>query len=120
MLLQLGLPGFSRSNWRSNIRKEVTIHPDYHDLNPWSGAETADIVYKDTDSFLTRLLVEKGYLPSASWQSTHPEYFMEVKSATGTCDTQFYMSKGQYRLVSPPQKYTKIFSPSKVRSLRRD
>jgi hypothetical protein len=40
----------------------VNIHEDHHDLEPWKGAETADITYNDTDGDFTKLLVENKYL----------------------------------------------------------
>ncbi|KAK5652684.1 hypothetical protein OQA88_10278 [Cercophora sp. LCS_1] len=57
------LPSFSLSNWQSTIRHCVTRHPGFSDLQPWTGTETSDIVYDDTSGELTRLLIEKGYLP---------------------------------------------------------
>ena len=82
------------------MRKEVNVHPQYLDLEPWSGVETADLVYKDAYSVLTRRLVDSGYLPQTGWEAATPTYFIEVKTTTGACETPFYMSKGQYRRVS--------------------
>ncbi|KAH9237080.1 hypothetical protein K456DRAFT_1495726 [Colletotrichum gloeosporioides 23] len=92
------LPEFSRDNWQSNIRRYVTVHPDYALMEPWSGRETSDIVYEDVSKQLTSLLVRQGYL-EARWLSRPrgPKYFIEVKTTTMSCETAFYMSKAQYQ-----------------------
>ena len=94
------LPGFSRGNWQSTIRKYVTVHPEYAGMDSWNGRETADIVYDDDNSVLTGLLIDKGYLAQDQWRDHKPKYYIEVKSTTGACDTPFYMSKHQYQRVS--------------------
>lgn len=98
------LPGFDRRNWKSNIRKYVTAHPEYADMEPWTGQETSDITYSDYEGVLTDALIEKDYLARDVWEGKRPEYFIEVKSTTMSCDTPFYMSKAQYRRVSPKRK----------------
>ncbi|KAF4924992.1 hypothetical protein CGCVW01_v003742 [Colletotrichum viniferum] len=92
------LPEFSRDNWQSNIRRYVTVHPDYALMEPWSGRETSDIVYEDVSKQLTSLLVRQGYLETR-WLSRArgPKYFIEVKTTTMSCETAFYMSKAQYQ-----------------------
>ncbi|EQB58063.1 hypothetical protein CGLO_01742 [Colletotrichum gloeosporioides Cg-14] len=92
------LPEFSRDNWQSNIRRYVTVHPDYALMEPWSGRETSDIVYEDVSKQLTSLLVRQGYLETR-WLSRPrgPKYFIEVKTTTMSCETAFYMSKAQYQ-----------------------
>ncbi|KAL4935035.1 hypothetical protein BDV06DRAFT_229203 [Aspergillus oleicola] len=35
LLLCEEFPHFNRTNWRSTIRKHVSIHPDYADMDPW-------------------------------------------------------------------------------------
>ncbi|KAH8702222.1 hypothetical protein BGW36DRAFT_289384 [Talaromyces proteolyticus] len=97
MLLNMGLPGFGRDNWKSNIRKEVCVHPAYHNLAPWNEAEVSDISYKDSASVLTRIMIDNGYLPGSRWQGATPEYLIEVKSTTGAWESAFFMSKSQYR-----------------------
>lgn len=82
------------------MRKFITIHPDYSDMLPWTGQETADIVYYDRKQELTRQLVNKGYLLERAWQDKKPVYMIEVKSTTGHSRTPFYMSKRQYQRVS--------------------
>ncbi|KAL3476148.1 hypothetical protein BJX99DRAFT_270598 [Aspergillus californicus] len=93
--LNPALPGFSQANWQSTIRKYASIHEDYADLLPWSGRETADIRYTDTEGVFTSLLITKGYL-SESWAGKTPEYYLEVKSTTSSVDTRFFMSDSQY------------------------
>jgi hypothetical protein len=101
MLLRLELPGFTRDNWKSNVRGEVKIHRKYSDMESWNGAETADITYNDIHGDFTRLLIDKGYLPSAVWQNARPLYYLEVKTTTKECNTRFFMSKSQHQRVSP-------------------
>ncbi|KAL5044287.1 hypothetical protein BDW71DRAFT_199144 [Aspergillus fruticulosus] len=93
--LDPALPGFSRMNWQSTIRRLVNVHPDYRDLETWDGRETADITYSDTEGVLTTLLMEKGYL-DVRYAGGRPRYYIEVKSTTSSWDTPFYMSNAQY------------------------
>ena len=76
------------------------MHNDYADLEPWSGCETSDIVYDDTEGVLTSILVEKGYLSEEHWNGETPSYFIEVKTTVNECSTQFFMSHDQYQRVS--------------------
>jgi hypothetical protein len=69
-------------------------------LHPWNGKETADITYADHDSTLTNLLIDKGYLASDTWAGARSQYYIEVKTTMGACETPFYMSKNQYKMVS--------------------
>ncbi|KAH1320796.1 hypothetical protein KXX47_001598 [Aspergillus fumigatus] len=96
-LLSSDLPGFSRDNWRSTIRRHISVHPDYYDLTPWSGVETADVVYRDISSALTTTLIDAGCLSHARWHGSNPTYYIEVKTTTGECGSAFFMSKSQYR-----------------------
>ncbi|KAK7222154.1 hypothetical protein V2G26_010157 [Clonostachys chloroleuca] len=98
LLSALQLPGWSRGNWQSTIRKYVTGHPDYHDMRPWSQRETADIVYPDVQGEFTTLLIDNGYL-GEEWRAARPKYLLEVKTSTGPLATPFYMSKNQYQLM---------------------
>ncbi|KAF4957230.1 hypothetical protein FGADI_3295 [Fusarium gaditjirri] len=86
------LPRFSRDNWQSQMRKFITIHPDYSDMLPWTAQETADIVYFDRKRVLTNHLVDKGYLDKTAWQNKKPLFLIEVKSTTGHSRTPFYMT----------------------------
>jgi hypothetical protein len=99
LLLRQSLPGFNRANWRSTIRKKVSVHPEYQDLLPWYGTETADIVYDDTQSAFTRVLVGMGFLRGDGWLDATPTYYIEVKTAKGGCSDAFFMSKSQYTRV---------------------
>ncbi|CAH0025380.1 unnamed protein product [Clonostachys rhizophaga] len=98
LLSALQLPGWSRGNWQSTIRKYVTGHPDYHDMRPWYQRETADIVYPDVQGEFTTLLIDNGYL-GEEWRAARPKYLLEVKTSTGPLATPFYMSKNQYQLM---------------------
>ncbi|KAK0705957.1 hypothetical protein B0T26DRAFT_679718 [Lasiosphaeria miniovina] len=98
LLSRLRLPGFSRANWQSTIRSYAAAHPEFADLAPWTGRETADITYADADGSLARLLVGAGYLDARVWAGVKGlQCFVEVKATTGPCNTPFYMSKGQYK-----------------------
>ncbi|KAI1118839.1 hypothetical protein F5Y14DRAFT_397902 [Nemania sp. NC0429] len=94
-----GLPGFSRLNWPSNMRKYVTVHPEYADMDEWRGRETSDITYLDVQRKLTTEFIEKGYLARDVWEGKHPDYLIEVKTTTGPCETPFYVSKAQYQRI---------------------
>jgi hypothetical protein len=82
------------------MRKYVIIHPEYADMDEWSGRETSDITYRDVQSKLTTELIEKGYLARNVWEGKQPKYLIEVKTTTGSCETPFYISKAQYQRVS--------------------
>ncbi|QGA16253.1 hypothetical protein EYB26_003920 [Talaromyces marneffei] len=110
LLSHLNLPDFSHDNWKSTIRKEVTVHQAYADLEPWTGAEIADIVYHDSAKTLTQILMDNGYLPRLPLLFQRPRYLIEVKSTTGACDNAFFISKSQYRLM---QEHT--FDPLNIK-----
>lgn len=82
------------------MRKEVRAHNKYRDLAPWRGRETADITYVDSEGDLTKLLIEKGYLQSQTWEAERPTYYLEVKTTTKDLNEKFYMSRRQYNRVS--------------------
>ena len=100
------MPGWGRGNWQSTIRRYVTIHTDYTDMAAWNRRETADLIYPDTTGHLTDTLIGCGYLDHDEWHGARPKYYIEVKTTTGPCDTPFYMSGNQYRLVSTSGKAT--------------
>ncbi|KAI0550058.1 hypothetical protein F4679DRAFT_544790 [Xylaria curta] len=81
------------------MRKYVIPHPEYADMEEWRGRETSDIVYWDAQSTLTGQLIGNGFLARDSWEGKRPQYYIEVKYTTGSCDTPFYMSKAQYQRV---------------------
>ncbi|KAM0595814.1 hypothetical protein ACHAP0_004536 [Verticillium nonalfalfae] len=93
------LHGWSRDNWQSTIRRYVTLHPDYQDMPPWNGRETADMTYQDVRGELTKWLKDHGYLDGEGWWDARPKYYIEVKTTTGPHNTPFYMSKAQYQRV---------------------
>ncbi|KFZ02938.1 hypothetical protein V502_11372 [Pseudogymnoascus sp. VKM F-4520 (FW-2644)] len=98
ILLHALEPHFGIESWRSKIRHLVTVHPNYHDMPSWNERETSDIVYRDTNSHLTRLLIDLGYLDMI-WIESEPEYLIEVKTTTGNCANGFFMSHNQYNLM---------------------
>jgi hypothetical protein len=77
----------------------VTIHENYDGMEPWRGAETADITYEDKEGELTQLLIANGYLDRSIWASAKPKYFLEVKTTTKECATRLFVSKSQYQRV---------------------
>lgn len=82
------------------MRHYVTAHPDYAGMTPWTGRETSDITYTDTQGVLTELLIRNHYLDGDRWTGRAPKYFIEVKTTTSFCDAPFYMSNAQYQRVS--------------------
>jgi hypothetical protein len=95
---------FSLGNWESTIRHLVSPHPDYTDITRWTGSrETADVVYDDVLGTFTTTLISRGYL-DRSWSECTPKYLLEVKTTTGPCQTTFFMSDSQYRLVCFPSQ----------------
>ncbi|GAB1197743.1 hypothetical protein APSETT444_007046 [Aspergillus pseudonomiae] len=94
--LDPALTGWSEQNWQSKIRRYVTVHPDYSNMEPYYGRETADITYDDTEGGFTALLIDHGYLATEEWRDKRPKYYIEVKTTTGPLRTPFYMSKHQY------------------------
>ncbi|KAL4796623.1 hypothetical protein BDV19DRAFT_398235 [Aspergillus venezuelensis] len=119
------LPGFSKENWQSTIRKHINIHEDYTDMEPWNGRETADITYNDTEGTLTSVLIEKGYL-DATWTGTKPRFYLEVKTTTHSYDEPFFMSKHQFErmnnmsAVEPNQEDPRLYVIIRVYNLGRD
>ncbi|KAI1758820.1 hypothetical protein GGR53DRAFT_471962 [Hypoxylon sp. FL1150] len=89
------LRDFTRSNWRSTMRKYATAHPDYVDMSSWTGIETSDLEYEDKDGALTEVLIAKGYLQN-TWRARRPKFYIEVKTTPGSWNTPFYMSHAQY------------------------
>lgn len=100
MLLRLNLTNFGQENWKSTIRKEVQVHRKYRDLEPWRGAETADLTYQDVHGDFTRLLIAQGYLPAEVWEVARPTYYLEVKTTMKNRDRPFFVSGSQYQRVS--------------------
>jgi len=96
LLNKLTLPNFSRSCWKSNIRHLVSVHEGYSDLGPWGGTETSDIVYFDSESTLTDLLIRQGYLTTNPWSRQTPTYYIEVKATMEDVDQPFYCSQPQF------------------------
>lgn len=90
---------FGPLNWRSRIRGEAALHPDYAGLTNWQGVETSDIVYEDIYGGLTQIMVSLGYLDAVYWAGKTPRYHIEVKCTTGPCATSFFVSQNQVTLV---------------------
>ncbi|KAJ5646964.1 hypothetical protein N7490_003336 [Penicillium lividum] len=95
--LSPSLTGWGEWNWQSSIRRYVTLHPDYADMAPWYGRETADMTYDDMAGEFTALLIDREYLGAEEWADERPKYFIEVKATTGPLDQPFFMSKHQYQ-----------------------
>jgi hypothetical protein len=94
------LPGFGKGNWESRIRKYVTAHENYQDMEAWKGQENADIMYDDVRGEFTKLLIDNGYLDRKVWaNATPPTYWLEVKSTIGECDGTFFVGPTQYEEV---------------------
>ncbi|KAF2704317.1 hypothetical protein K504DRAFT_507325 [Pleomassaria siparia CBS 279.74] len=103
LLTALNLPDFTRAQWQSTIRGTLAIHPHYADLQNWTGREIADIVYTDRTGSLTQYLRDHGEGHSSAFaipvnhnHAEHPiEYFLEVKTTPGPCNSRFFMSDVQ-------------------------
>ncbi|RYO82881.1 hypothetical protein DL762_006402 [Monosporascus cannonballus] len=89
------LPGFSRENWRSTIRRYATEHPEYADMCSWAGVETSDLEYEDEGGTLTDALVRHEFLADEH-RGRRLRYYIEVKTTPGPCDAPFFMSHAQY------------------------
>ncbi len=100
LLLKEGLPGWNPDNWQSRIRTYARAHPAHALLEAWTRSETSDLVYDDSEGFPTGRLMAWGYLDTEEWQGARPTYYLEVKTTTGPCETPFFASGKQYRLVS--------------------
>ncbi|KAK3936617.1 hypothetical protein QBC46DRAFT_461396 [Diplogelasinospora grovesii] len=96
--LFLCLPGFSRENWRSEIRRFARVHPAYADmmLPGLVGNETSDIEYVDVRRSFTSLLRVNGHLPPSEERREITKYYIEVRSTPLHCGAPFFMSEAQY------------------------
>ncbi|KAL7941030.1 hypothetical protein V8C42DRAFT_335914 [Trichoderma barbatum] len=93
------LSNFDIDNWKSTIRSYVKQHPEYAAIQPWSGRETSDLVYHDSMGVFTKLLIDKCYFDASTWENRRPIYHFEVKTTTSSCDTRFFVSKNQYKML---------------------
>ena len=113
ILRSLNLPGFSFQNWQSKIRHFVRAHkdvPEYRDITTWTLPETADITYIDTQAelwkgtqypaqlgdILSSIIFMPPWLTVAEALERDIEWLFEVKTTTGPCETDFFMSPSQY------------------------
>lgn len=78
-------------------------------MNSWTGRETSDIIYHDTQGVLTDLLIHNRYLDRDRWDGRTLHYFIEVKTTTSTCDTPFFMSDSQYKRVGADKQNWALF-----------
>ncbi|KAI0835964.1 hypothetical protein F5Y06DRAFT_114649 [Hypoxylon sp. FL0890] len=111
--------GFSRENWTSTIRKYATAHPDYTDMDSWSGIETSDLQYKDHDNTLTEALIAKGHLQS-KWRNSRPKFYIEVKTTPGPWYTPFFMSHAQWTKMKTLSTDDSIYVIFRVHNLYTD
>jgi hypothetical protein len=98
----LKLPNFTGStNWTSSLRSRAGF-------SPFGRREVSDFTYEDSQGVLTRHFLGMHHpYATPEWLSTAcdngnvPLYLLEVKSTTSQDHTiPFYMSGGQYKLVS--------------------
>jgi len=110
VLKGMQIPDFDINNWQSRIRHLVKSRPEYSRMKNWTDEETSDIVYEDIKKQLTNYLLAHGYLGENLWEDAEegPRYFLEVKTTLQGCDHPFYVSKGQYALVSSSCSVTNI------------
>ncbi|TEA17885.1 hypothetical protein C8034_v012030 [Colletotrichum sidae] len=110
----LGLgPAFDRDSWQSKIRKLVRAHPEYSDMEPWRGSETADIVFRDAEHRLTDILAGKGHLHAEDWDGKTPTYMIEVKGTRGDASHGARLSKAQFSKIKEhtSEKQLSVDSP---------
>ncbi|KIW14560.1 hypothetical protein PV08_07344 [Exophiala spinifera] len=109
LLKACGVTNFSIENWQSSIRRYVNILPEYASEPSWHGREISDIMYEGNCPQLMKLLRENTTLPYPAWlglgssgtSTSRPavNYHIQVKTTPWSCDTPFFMSSNQYRLM---------------------
>ena len=100
-LQNIGLHGFSASNWTSDcpsvlhgFRERIQRSAPGRDI-------LADIEYDDTQGQFTKFLISKGHLKEKVWRNERPCYYLEVKTSPRfNRQEPFFMSGTQYRYVS--------------------
>lgn len=94
---------FTLDNWQSSIRHNVRALHEYRDMQPWTGREVSDIMYLGDCNQLRQFLRQHSSNPYPPWiDATTPtplQYHIEVKTTPGPCNTPFFMSQNQYRLM---------------------
>ncbi|PNP47993.1 hypothetical protein THARTR1_10412 [Trichoderma harzianum] len=93
------LPDFGIDNWKSKIRSYAKQHPEYATMQPWHGRETSDLVYHDKMGTFTKLLIDSCYFDARTWEHRRPTYHFEVKTTVSSCETRFFVSKSQYKML---------------------
>ena len=78
-LRAVGIPGFDLDNWQSRIRHFVKVLPQYQDLQPWSHAEIADIMYEDRTEDMELFLREHSFDEFPEWHEAPSDVSTEGK-----------------------------------------
>lgn len=109
LLKACGVTNFGIDKWQSSIRHYVNILPEYADEPSWHGREISDIMYEGNCPRLMELLRENTTCPYPAWLGLESgatsmstpvvNYHIEVKTTSGPCNTPFFMSSNQYRLM---------------------
>ncbi|OAG40830.1 hypothetical protein AYO21_04907 [Fonsecaea monophora] len=109
LLKSCGVTNFSIDNWQSSIRHYVNILPEYADEPAWHGREISDVMYEGNCPRLMEFLGDNTTFPYPAWlghesgetSMSRPvvNYHIEVKTTSGPCNTPFFMSSNQYRLM---------------------
>lgn len=86
------------------MRQYVGRLAEYRDLAPWIGREISDIMYEGSCSRLQAFLrqtTSHSYPPwlESTTESRPIRYHIEVKATSGPCNTPFFMSQNQYKLM---------------------
>lgn len=108
----------SLQNWPSSIRhfvRALTTNNVYGNIAQWHGAETSDLIYTDETAGLSKELkrlligdVFEDWLPEWLVDKNEPlEWFFEVKTTLGACNTPFFMSQSQHSRVSRPSLFSR-------------
>jgi hypothetical protein len=97
-------------HWQSSIRHLVRAHNSYAHVTRQGGREIADIVFKDADNTLAKELHANvlgddfenwrpDWLANFNNSMEPLEWLFEIKTTTGPCETEFFMSNTQYDLM---------------------
>jgi len=75
------LPEFTSGNWRSRIRSEVRVLPQFEELQNWEAAEISDIMMEDDQGALELLLRSVASNAFATWEEASPAEDQEVRAS---------------------------------------
>ncbi|KAF2804529.1 uncharacterized protein BDZ99DRAFT_451599 [Mytilinidion resinicola] len=118
--LQELIPNFNIDIWQSRNRRVANVLKEYQDVKNWAFPESTDLVCTDDTGKLTQILrgeCQGGFPELHGGDPTIAQpinYFIEVKTTKNQANTQFCVTKNQYRLmeeyqIRPDQRPTNIY-----------